>query len=597
MRYCDTVIVPVCAVILAAILELRDGWQYAVSAPGAPPPATWSEEIAPRASDERWYRVTLPATTPPDAHLVFRSYVPAFELAVDEQRIYAFRDDTANGHLRLHDVALPKNAAGRRLHVHIFAGTTTPLFGGAPLIASRTQVPLALMRIAAEPLRGDLTNVIVGIILIVVGIASVVVSRVRRSANGQTLLWFGVFVLLYGIRLLAESYFYLLLGFTTQSASSTESLISYVIPIPGWMLARALLGDGWRGTLRWQVWLFAIFAPVGIAADVILRAPGSLDPVNNALVVLGGVNVVANLILTRTRMTRELRVVLLGAMVFLVFAVLNNLAALGVLPVRDFDETPGFLVCVATLNYAAVRMFLRGERERVALEGELATAREIQRSILPTTMPSVRGLRFSARYDPASSVAGDVYDFVAVDDAHVGVLVADVAGHGVPAALIASMVKVAVSSHARLANEPAMLLRELNATLRRDVRRNFITATFLWLDMDARTVTVSNAGHPPPVLVRGDDLLDLGPHGVLLGRFAIAAYQSSVTTLQPGDRIAAWTDGIVEARNARGEQFGEERLHALLRDGASADAIVNAVHAWRITDDADDLTIVIADLT
>jgi phosphoserine phosphatase RsbU/P len=231
----------------------------------------------------------------------------------------------------------------------------------------------------------------------------------------------------------------------------------------------------------------------------------------------------------------------------------NNLSALGVLPIREFDETPGFIAFEAALTYAAVRMFVRGERERVALDGELATAREIQRSILPTSMPTVRGLQFAARYDPASSVAGDLYDFVAVDDSHVGVLVADVAGHGVPAALIASMVKVAVSSHTRLANDPAALLRELNATLRRDVRRNFVTATYLWLDMDARTVTVSNAGHAPPVLVRGNDVMELGPHGILLGRFAIASYSSSTVALRAGDRVYAWTDGIPEARNARGD--------------------------------------------
>ena len=593
MRYCDTVL----CLVLALILELRDGWQYAVTPPGAPVPSMWFEDITPRADQDRWYRVTLPAATQPDAHAVFRSYLPAFELYVEQQRFYSFHDSTADGDLRLHDVPLPRGSARKRLFVRIPAGSTDPLFGGSPSVASPEQVPLALKRAAASPLSDDLTNVIVGAILIIVGIASIAVSRVRRSTDAQTLLWFGVFVLLYGMRLLAETYLLLLLGVTTQESRYAVALISYVIPVPGWMLARRLLGDGWRSSLRWQVWAFAAFAPIAIASDVLRHQPGSLDVINNILVVVGGINVVANLFLARTRMTHELRLVLGGAMVFLAFAIVNNLSALGVLPFGDFDETPGFLVCVAALNYAAVRMFVRGERDRVALEGELATAREIQRSILPTTMPSVRELRFAARYDPASSVAGDLYDFVAVDDTHVGVLVADVAGHGVPAALIASMVKVAVSSHARLANDPAALLRELNATLRRDVRRNFVTATFLWLDMDARTVTVSNAGHPPPVLVRGDAITELGPHGVLLGRFAIASYSSSTVELQRGDRIVAWTDGITEARNARDEQFGEERLYGLLRAGASADEIVDAVHAWRVTEDADDLTLVAIDVT
>jgi sigma-B regulation protein RsbU (phosphoserine phosphatase) len=158
------------------------------------------------------------------------------------------------------------------------------------------------------------------------------------------------------------------------------------------------------------------------------------------------------------------------------------------------------------------------------------------------------------------------------------------------------MVKVAVSSHARLADDPAALLHELNATLRRDVRRNFVTATYLWLD--ARTVTVSNAGHPSPLLIRRDTVTELGPHGVLLGRFANASYSSATLPLEPGDRIAAYTDGITEALDTRGEQFGEERLRALLIAGASADAIVDEVHRWRVqSSDADDLTIVVIDVT
>ncbi|HEV7243001.1 MAG TPA: SpoIIE family protein phosphatase [Thermoanaerobaculia bacterium] len=586
--------------LLAAILDLNKGWTYAQTPPNAPRPAAesaWAEEFEPRADRDRWYRITLPANLQNEGHLVFRSYLPAFELFLEQQRFYAFRDDTARGRLRLHDVPLPSDAAGRRLCVYIPAGSDTPLFGGAPMLTSREEVPRALLRAATSPLHSELVDLVLGMILIVIGLTSIAISRMRRSANASALLWFGIFAALYGLRLIVDGYFLLLLGASTQSVNYAESWISYIISVPGWMLARKLIGDGWKSTLRWQVWLFAVFAPIAIASDIFRRDPGSMDSVNNVLVILGGANIAVSLFVTRPRLTRELRVVMVGALVFLAFALTNNLSALGLLPIGAFDETPGFIVFEIALTYAAVRMFVRGERERVALDGELATAREIQRSILPTTMPIVRGLRFAARYDPASSVAGDLYDFVAIDDTHVGVLVADVSGHGVPAALIASMVKVAVSSHARFADDPASLLRELNATLRRDVRRNFVTATYLWLDMDARTVSVSNAGHAPPVLVRGDEVLELGPHGILLGRFAVASYASATVALQPGDRIAAWTDGITEARNARGEQFGEERLHALLRSRASADDVVNAVHAWRVENDADDLTMVVVEVT
>lgn len=585
---------PLFFLFFLALVDLREGWQYALSAPGGTPPvdATWREEVVPPRDGDLWYRVPVPVALPADPHLVFRSYGAAFDVFVDRRQVYTFRDAGADGRMRLHAVRV---SPGRHLYFRVPRGARLPVLGGVPVIAAGNEVPRALVYAATSSLRGDIEDVAVGAILIVIGIACMAISRVRRGANAAALLWFGAFTLLYGLRLVVDSSLMLLLGSSTLQMRYAEAWITYVITIPGWLMGRSMIGDGWRSTLRLQVWLFAAFAPIAIVASIVRRDPEVMELANNVLVVIGGTNVLVNLFLTRHRHTREVRAVLIGSAVFMLFALLNNVSAL---TGGEMDETPGFLVFVSCLGYAAVRMFMRGERERVALEGELATAREIQRSILPTSMPDVPGLRFAARYDPASSVAGDLYDFVAVDERRAGVVVADVAGHGVPAALIASMVKVAVSSHARLAEDPAAMLRELNATLRRDVRRNFVTATFLWLDMNRRCVTVSNAGHPPPLLVRGDTFLELGPHGVLLGRFGIASYSADTVALEAGDRIAAWTDGIVEALNARGEQFGDERLRALLRSGASADDIVAAVHQWRVASpDADDLTIVIIDVT
>ncbi len=296
---------------------------------------------------------------------------------------------------------------------------------------------------------------------------------------------------------------------------------------------------------------------------------------------------------------REFWVLLAGSTFFLLYALSRNLSSLHLLPWPEIDETLGFVVFVACLGYAALRAFVRGERHRLSMDGELAAAREIQRSILPTTMPDLPGLRFDVRYDPASSVAGDLYDFVAADASRVGLLVADVAGHGVPAALIASMVKIGVSSQSRLAHDPASMLAALNETLRRDVRHAFVTATYLYFDAGQHCVAVANAGHPPPLLIRDGLFRELGPTGVLLGRFGMVRYEAQQTTLVAGDRIVALTDGIVEARNTRGEPFGDERLRAIVQNGGSANAVINAVHRWRDRDasDADDLTIVIVDVT
>ncbi|HVE72689.1 MAG TPA: PP2C family protein-serine/threonine phosphatase, partial [Thermoanaerobaculia bacterium] len=577
-------------IVALALVDLGSGWRYTRVAPrDTPPPddAAWEEVLRSPRQHEVWYRVPLPSPLPPDPQLVFRSYGAAFDVFVDAQRVYSFRDPSAAGRMRLHTVPIPP---GRHLYVRVPQGSRLPVLGGIPIVASRDTVPRALVRTVTGSLQADMEDVAVGAILIVVGIASAAISRVRRGKNASALQWFGVFCALYGLRLIADSSLPLLLGASTLHVAYAVAWITYVITIPGWLMARSLVGDGWRSSLRWQVLAFAVFAPIGIVTGIVTGEPHELEPINNALVVIGAINILANLVITRKAHTRELRVVMIGSFVFLGAALLNNAAAL---LNRDVDETPGFLVFVACLGYAAVRTFTRGERARVELAQELATARDIQRSILPTSMPSVEGLRFAARYEPASSVAGDLFDFVAVDSSRCGVIVADVAGHGVPAALIASMVKVAVSSHARLADDPAALLHELNATLRRDVRRNFVTATYLWFSAD--TVMIANAGHPPPLLVRGDEVRELGPYGVLLGRFAVTAYEPATVALLPGDRIAAYTDGVIEARNTRGEAFGEERLHALLRNGATPDAIVEEVLGWR-AGDADDLTVVIVDV-
>ncbi|HUP61988.1 MAG TPA: PP2C family protein-serine/threonine phosphatase [Thermoanaerobaculia bacterium] len=118
----------------------------------------------------------------------------------------------------------------------------------------------------------------------------------------------------------------------------------------------------------------------------------------------------------------------------------------------------------------------------------------------------------------------------------------------------------------------------------------------LYFDTARGCVEVANAGHPPPLLCRGGDVRELGPRGVLLGRFD-TQYDAETISLQRGDRIVIYTDGVTEARNVRGEEFGESRLREMVRDGARADGIARAVRTWRDErSDADDVTLLVLDL-
>ncbi|PYQ53049.1 MAG: hypothetical protein DMF59_02875 [Acidobacteria bacterium] len=585
------------------IVLLRGGGQSVLTPPNSPMPdehGAWADGVQPpHPQRDLWIRIKLPKHLPSEPHLVFRAYSARMEIFAGSQRVYRFDEPQARGHLRTHDVSLAPSAAGGWLVMRIPSGEDL-LIGGEPVIAPAAAVPATIVAITTAPFRDDLVHDAVGTALMIIGLACVAVSRLRVRGNAAALLWFGLFTLLYGLRLITASGLPALLGFSLASAHYATSWITYVIPVPGWQMARALVGDGWKGSLRWQVAAFAVLAPIGILSDVIQHRPESLRLANSVLVVIGGLNLILNVIAAARTGQREAWILMTGTIFFLLYALARNLATLRLVPWSEPDETLGFVVFTSCLGYAAMRAFVRGERQRLSIEGELSAAREIQRSILPATMPALPGLRFDIRYDPASSVAGDLYDFVAADDSRVGLLVADVAGHGVPAALIASMVKVAVSSQSRLVHEPAAMLTTLNETLRRDVRRAFVTATYLYFDAAQRCVVVSNAGHPSPLIFRDGTFRELGPSGVLLGRLGRLRYEAAQTTLVLGDRIVIWTDGIVEARNTRGEPFGDERLRTIVQNGGSADAVIDAVHRWRgrnTTDETDDLSIVLVDVT
>jgi CheY-like chemotaxis protein len=183
------------------------------------------------------------------------------------------------------------------------------------------------------------------------------------------------------------------------------------------------------------------------------------------------------------------------------------------------DETRGF--DVGAVDYihkpfspAVVKarvqthLVLRAIREQLAMQllaiqKELETARQIQLSILPREIPQIHGLEIVARYIPMSAVAGDFYDFIVVDNKRIGILVADVSGHGMPAALIASMLKIAFAAQTECAADPAQVLQGLNRALCGKFQQHYVTAAYIYVDMEQRTLRYGGAGHPPLVLWGG----------------------------------------------------------------------------------------------
>jgi phosphoserine phosphatase RsbU/P len=282
------------------------------------------------------------------------------------------------------------------------------------------------------------------------------------------------------------------------------------------------------------------------------------------------------------------------------------------------DETRGFEVGAVDYIHkpfspAVVKarvhthLVLRGIREQLAqqlltIQKELETARQIQLSILPSEIPKIEGLDIAARYIPMTSVAGDFYDFIVVDEKHIGVLVADVSGHGMPAALIASMLKIALSAQAAHAAEPAQVLLGLNQALCGKFQHHFVTAAYLYFDMQNRTLTYAGAGHPPLLLSGGPEgVRSIEENGLFLGKFSFATYTSVVLPLKAGDRVLLYTDGIPETTNPAGVEFGTDCFKQFLEKERStsadhfADRLLEELSRWSARgseDQDDDITIV-----
>src|ERR1700751_4688678 len=246
------------------------------------------------------------------------------------------------------------------------------------------------------------------------------------------------------------------------------------------------------------------------------------------------------------------------------------------------DETRGFQVGAVDYVHKPfspavmkdrvhTHLALREKREKLAqqllaIQKELETARLIQQSILPQRVPQVDGLDIAARYIPMASVAGDFYDFIAVDNKHIGILVADVSGHGMPAALIASMLKIALAAQAANAADPAKVLLGLNQTLCGKFQHHFVTAAYLFVDMEKRTLTYAGAGHPPLLLWGGASagVRAIEENGLFLGKLDFAQYSSVEVPLEAGSWGLLYTDGIAETTDPAGTEFGAERFREFL---------------------------------
>ncbi len=454
-----------------------------------------------------------------------------------------------------------------------------------------------------------LARIALGFVLFAAGAGALALSVFNRRLGGVPLFAFGVLALLYGAGfLVASAVLAPLFGVSRRSLLFAAGFIYYVLPVPGLIYAEQIRGPGWHGVLR-RLWQITIpFAVAFIVYDLAVDTPFASFRIYGFLLI-GVMSVLLPHVIAwrqKDHIESTARTIGTGA---LVVSILNDsLVAFAFLPWRVSLQIFGVAAFLLSLGFVTLRRLLTDQRELAAVERELTMAQTIQNAILPRSVPATDGLAVSVRYVPSRFVAGDIYGFLPVDGHRIGIIIADVTGHGVPAALIASMTTVVFSSQIEQAEDTGRVLAAMNRALVGRFDGQFVSAAYAFIDTGRNTLKYSIAGHPPPLLHRrgGGAIVPLTEAGLVLGVLPDVAYPTGEVPFEPGDRLILYTDGVTEARSAAGDWFGDQELlsFARRRDAVNADAFTSELVAhlehWTGRDaDArpfdDDLTLIVID--
>ena len=410
----------------------------------------------------------------------------------------------------------------------------------------------------ASGLRLQIIALAIGVVLLSASLIGAALFLFRRKTGDRSLLFFAIFSLLYAVRLIfRQSFFRLLVPASPQFWSYSESLIDNFIVIPLTLFLIETVQDSWSKLLRWLLVGQIAFGMVRFLTHSLHIAQRPTEVVNHILVVLYCALLIVYPFSFRSgqKLPREFKVAYAGLLIFALFVVESNLADL--FKFRSYGAEPiGFLVLVCCLGYVAASRTYSNEQHLLSIRKELEIARQIQSSILPRELPRL------ARLDIAALI---------------GILVADVTGHGVPAALIASMLKIALAAQAAVAHDPARVLEGLNNSLCGKFEAHFVTAGYLFIDSEKHLLRYAGAGHPPLLFGSFDGATqstfrEIEANGLMLGLFEGAKYSALEFSFRPGDRCLLYTDGVVEARNAAQEEFGPSRFRSFLENSSNVAA-------------------------
>jgi two-component system sensor histidine kinase ChiS len=224
-------------------------------------------------------------------------------------------------------------------------------------------------------------------------------------------------------------------------------------------------------------------------------------------------------------------------------------------------------------NLITLKKAVAEQNKFIAFQNELNVARKLQSSILPDSTPEMQGIKSVFYYEPMDSVGGDFFDFHIISPTELGVIIADVSGHGIPAALVSAMLKIAFSTQFRYAKDPVSLLSQINTTLMGKTKGAFLTASYIYINLDRMELTHARCGHLPLLILgkyENEPRLSL-PQGKLIGWIPELDMKSETVKIKSGDRLVMYTDGITEASDVNKVMMGEEKWRSMLQKSMGYD--------------------------
>lgn len=348
------------------------------------------------------------------------------------------------------------------------------------------------------PFQPHLLETIAGSAIFTIGILSLCVHIGTRVSRDRILLWFGLFASPYGLALVCRSVF------MPESSDHAELFIfvfgrsmGLLAGIPALLLFRQFYGSGWRLSTKWLIWIYALSVTAVLFLTPTREPSHPLPSPGIGLVILVPFELLADRFAGyKPPLVKGRLAAFVGLALFFIAFTYDHFSHW---EHRAANTEPiGFLALTIGLGYVVSLRVASNEAEWLSMGAEMRAAQKIQAAILPTTTPMVAGFSLAARYAPMTAVAGDFYSFQQTEPGCVGIVVADVMGHGVPAALVASMVKVSVASSIEHGQEPEEIIGNLNRTLCNDAPGQLASAVYMALDGKSRVGKYAAAGHPPP---------------------------------------------------------------------------------------------------